>query len=49
MYIVYYSTPTTLAVIEVPNSLTAAQVSARVGIGVNWYGSTASSGMAAIA
>jgi hypothetical protein len=49
MYIVYYSTPTTLAVMEVPNSLTQAQISARVGVGVNWYESTALSGMAAIA
>jgi hypothetical protein len=49
MYIVYYSTPTTLAAIEAPNSLTQTQISARVGLGCNWYRSSASSGMAAIA
>jgi hypothetical protein len=48
MYIVYYSTPTTMAVMEVPDSLTQVQISARVG-GFNWYGSTASSGIQAIA
>lgn len=48
MYIVYYSTPTTLAAMEVPDSLTQAEISERVGVGRNWYGSTASSGIQAI-